>query len=105
MAKFSTDLLGSSGVQEDYDIRQYYVREDHRYSGTRYGDVMEDLKAYGCLPIGLRKRNDGPYSEEGQLLKLPRNDTIVNAGNYVLLILDGSRGEDLLELFGVEEGI
>jgi Trk K+ transport system NAD-binding subunit len=98
-------LLGSSGVQEDYDIRQYYVREDHPYSGARYGEVMEDLKAHDCLPIGLHKRNSASEHDDAELLKLPSNDTIVEAGDYVLLILDGSRGEALRELFGVEEGI
>lgn len=104
VAAFSTDLLGSSGVQEDYDIRQYYVREDHRYNGAAYREVMEDLQAQGCLPIGLHKQNGAP-DEEADLLKLPPNDTRVEAGDYVLLILDGSRGEALRELFGVEEGI
>jgi voltage-gated potassium channel len=104
VAEFSTDLLGSSGVQEDYDIRQYVVREGHRYSGAAYGEVMEDLRAHGCLPIGLHKQNGTPDAE-ADLLKLPSNDTLVEAGDYVLLILDGSRGEALRDLFGVEEGI
>jgi len=101
VADFSTDLLGSSGVQEDYDIRQYYVQQNHRFSGTSYGDVMEDLRSHGCLPIGLHKRTGAPDGEDA-LLKLPSNDTIVEAGDYVLLILDGSQGETLRELFGVE---
>ena len=105
VAEFSTDLLGSSGVQEDYDIRQYYVREDHPYCGAQYGVVMEDLKEHGCLPIGLHKRNGTPDGTDDELLKLPSTDTVVEAGDYVLLILDGSRGEALRELFGVEEGI
>lgn len=105
VAEFSTDLLGSSGVQEDYDIRQYLVREDHPYSGSRYGEVMQDLRAHGCLPIGLYKQDESVGHPGNGLLKLPPNDTIVEAGDYVLLILDGSRGEALRELFGVEEGI
>ncbi len=103
VANFSTDLLGSSGVQEDYDIRQYYVRSNHRYSGARYGEVMEDLKTHDCLPIGLHKRDDSP--EEDELLKLPSSDTVVEAGDYILLILDGSQGQAMRDLFGVEEGI
>jgi voltage-gated potassium channel len=105
VAQFSTDLLGSSGLQEDYDIRQYYVREDHRYCGTTYGEVMADLRERGCLPIGLHKGDSTDDPEAGTLLKLPPNDTVVEAGDYVLLILDGSRGEALRDLFGVEEGI
>jgi voltage-gated potassium channel len=105
VAQFSTDLLGSSGVQEDYDIRQYYVREDHRYNGAAYGEVMADLQERGCLPIGLHKKNGATDPAEADLLKLPPNDTVVEAGDYVLLILDGSRGGALRELFGVEEGI
>ena len=105
VAEFSTDLLGSSGVQEDYDIRQYYVREDHRYNGAAYGEVMADLKDRGCLPIGLHKQNSADAHEDADLLKLPPHDTVVEAGDYVLLILDGSRGSALRELFGVEEGI
>lgn len=105
VAEFSTDLLGSSGVQEDYDIRQYYVRDEHPYSGTRYGEVMKDLRAQGCLPIGLYKENGAADGSESELVKLPSNDTMVESGDYVLLILDGSKGEALRELFGVEEGI
>ncbi len=104
VADFSTDLLGSSGMQDDYDIRQYYVREDHKYSGARYEEVMEDLKAHDCLPIGLHK-NKRSSETDGELLKLPAGDTTVEPGDYVLLILDGSRGEALRNLFGVEEGI
>jgi voltage-gated potassium channel len=103
VAQFSTDLLGSSGVQEDYDIRQYYVREEHRFSGARYGAVMETLQEHDCLPIGLHKGNG--TGDDGELLKLPAHDTPVEAGDYVLLILDGGRGDALRELFGVEEGI
>jgi voltage-gated potassium channel len=105
VAEFSTDLLGSSGLQEDYDIRQYYVRDDHRYSGTTYADVMADLQERGCLPIGLRKGTEADDAEGTDLLKLPPDDTVVEAGDYVLLILDGSRGAALRDLFGVEEGI
>jgi voltage-gated potassium channel len=104
VANFSTDLLGSSGMQDDYDIRQYYVREDHRYSGAHYEEVMEDLKAHDCLPIGLHKHKRSAEKAD-TLLKLPSGDTTVEAGDYVLLILDGSRGEALRKLFGVEEGI
>jgi Trk K+ transport system NAD-binding subunit len=65
---------------------------------------MEDLRErHACLPIGLHKNNG--TGGDGELLKLPPNDTIVEAGDYVLLILDGSRGTALRELFGVEEGI
>lgn len=103
VAEFSTDLLGSSGVQGDYDIRQYYVREGHAYDGAAYDEVMTDLQAHECLPIGLHKHANG--SGDGQLLKLPDGDTPVEAGDYVLLILDGSRGAVLQDLFGVEEGV
>jgi voltage-gated potassium channel len=106
VAEFSTDLLGSSGMQEDYDIRQYYVREDHTYNGAEYGEVMDDLQSrYNCLPIGLHKNGGGSEEGEHELLKLPEHDTVVEAGDYVLLILDGSRGKALRNLFGVEEGI
>jgi len=106
VAEFSTDLLGSSGVQEDYDIRQYYVRDEHRYSGQTYGEVMADLRErYACLPIGLHKTNGSVADGDGELVKLPSNDTRVEAGDYVLLILDGSRGDALRDLFGVDEGI
>lgn len=106
VAAFSTDLLGSSGVQEDYDIRQYYVRNDHPYSGRPYGEVMDDLRdRYDCLPIGLHKQNGTSSPDEGELVKLPSYDIPVEAGDYVLLILDGSRGDALRDLFGVEEGI
>jgi voltage-gated potassium channel len=104
VAEFSTDLLGSSGVQEDYDIRQYYVREGHDYAGATYGTVMADLRTYDCLPIGLHK-GSAPARDDGELLKLPSDDTPVEAGDYVLLILDGSRGDALRDRFGVEEGI
>lgn len=106
VANFSTDLLGSAGVQEDYDIRQYYIREDHPYNGARYGQVLTDLRGkYNCLPIGLHKTNGTTDDEEGQLLKLPPDDTPIEAGDYVLLVLDGSQGSALRDLFGVEEGI
>jgi hypothetical protein len=65
---------------------------------------MEALQEHDCLPIGLHKDNDGT-GDDGELLKLPAHDTPVEAGDYVLLILDGGRGDALRELFGVEEGI
>jgi voltage-gated potassium channel len=129
VAEFSTDLLGSAGMQEDYDIQQYYIREGSRYDGAAYGDAMDDLRRrLNCLPIGLYKTGGGsrPSSEsrgdaapsgaaeggkagaplpEGELLKLPPGDTPIAPGDYLLLILDGSKTPAVRDLFGVEEGL
>jgi voltage-gated potassium channel len=99
VAEYTEDLLTATENGEDYDIQQYQVTSQCPAAGEPFMSVMRTLKSdHGTTPIGLKK-------QEGELIKIPTPDTVVNEDDYVLLITRGDREGGLENYFGTEEGI
>jgi len=102
VALYCEDLLASAADDNDYDIQQYKVLQGNPYSGKDYGSAFKELKIkYNIILIGLSK-----YGVKGRvLLKNPPDNTKIENGDYLLLILKGRHTKELNYLFNIEEGI
>jgi voltage-gated potassium channel len=99
VAEYTEDLLTATKNGEDYDIQQYRVTSQCAAVGEPFIDVMRTLKTdHRSTPIGLKKH-------DGELIKIPEPDTVVDEKDYVLLITRGEREGGLEDYFGTAEGV
>jgi voltage-gated potassium channel len=101
VANLNYDLISSSRSMMDHDMLEYRILEDNKYADKDYIDVFIDMKkTYNAVVIGLSRKQDG----EWKLLTNPPEDEKVRAGDYVVLMCNGSSKKRLISAFGVEEG-
>ncbi len=108
VADFSTDLLSSATSEDDYDIAEFLVTETNPFAGKRYGEVFEGIRhRFGCLLIGIAKSATTNDSNSGRhrLMKLAAADTLVEVGDYLIIIVNGVTLQQISEAFDVHEGI
>lgn len=102
VAHFNNDLLSHALSKNDYDVQEYKVLEHNPLVNKQYGEVFQSIKEqFGCLPIGLVKTRD----RERLLLKIPPDKTPVQAGDYLIFILNGEQARHIEQYFAVKEGI
>ena len=102
VAEFETDLMTSAKEASDCDIQQYRVTERNPYLNRSYGEAFLDLKrTHNAISIGLSKTQAG----QRKLLKLPPDDTLIELGDYLVMIVTGSHENAVARLFGVAEGV
>mgnify|MGYP006431073861 CR=1 FL=1 len=102
VAEFGKDLIASVDGQDDYELQQYLITSSSNWAGSTYGDLYWTLyENHGLLPIGLSKRSG---RDRRQLVELPDDDVLIEAGDYVVLIVSGETVDAAEELFGVREG-
>lgn len=103
VASYSESILSYAKSDTDYDIKQLLVTPDNPYNGKAYQEVFFDLKKrYNSVLIGITKRDK--YGNK-KLVKNPLGDLKVNAGDYLIIILNGKAFKLLKRVFGVEEGM
>ena len=101
VGRFTSEFLHATESENDCEFQQYRILEENKYCGSDYETVFWDLKKeFNCVVVGLSKRVDG----ERTLQKAPDWETSVNEGDYVVLMTPGTAEDDLIELFGVDEG-
>ncbi|MFO7611563.1 MAG: potassium channel family protein [Clostridia bacterium] len=102
VAEFTKDLITSTNNELEYDIQQYVVLKNNPYANKEYGFVFRELKEkHRILAIGLQKTNE----TKSRLLKCPADDEIVEAGDYLIVIANGTTEKKMQNLFDVAEGI
>jgi len=102
VAEYATDLLSSAQDADEYDIQQYAITADNPYAGKTYGEAFGALKArYNVVPIGLCKVN----GDRRELLKLPEDGIRIDAGDHLLMIVNGRTERLISQAFGVKEGV
>jgi len=103
VALYFEDLLASAEDESDYDIQQYKVLRENPLCHIKYGDAFKQLRnEYSAILIGL-SQCDG-ITEKRSLLKNPPDETIINEGDYLILILNGKTADQLQKVFKVDEG-
>ena len=102
VAEYETDLLASAKEAGEYDIQQYLVKPGNPYLGRTYGETFADLKReHNVVLIGLAKTSDG----ERRLLKLPSDDVRIDAGDHIIMIVNGVTERAISRVFGTAEGV
>lgn len=102
VADYNADLLASSKSEDDFDIQEYRVTQQNPFTGKTYGEAFLKIKKeFNSILIGLSKR----IGDKRQLLKNPPDDTVINIGDYIILITNGRSEKLVSRVFGIQEGI
>ncbi|MGQ1911546.1 potassium channel family protein [Marinifilum sp. RC60d5] len=97
VASYTEDLISTSVDDDDSDIQQYIITEGCDFSGEEYMDAFMKLKLdHNAILIGMVKA--------GKLMKNPSKGTMIEKGDYLIVISSGETKKDLENFFGVNEG-
>ena len=102
VAIFSEELLAYAHEEDEYDMKQIVVKSDNPYAGVFYEKAFFDLKKlYNVVLIGLVKIQEGSR----KLMRNPVGSTKIDAGDYLILLIDQKGVDRLKKLFHIEEGV
>jgi len=102
VAVFSEELLAYAHEEDEYDMKQIVVKPDNPYAGVFYEKAFFDLKKlYNVVLIGLVKIQEGSR----KLMRNPVGSTKIDAGDYLILLIDKKGVDRLKKLFHIEEGV
>lgn len=102
VADYTTDLITPNRHNtnnEEFDIQQFLVTKNNLFLNKSYGELFDTIKSnYHSIPIGLKKMG-------GKLHKLPKDDLLIEEGDYVIFINDALASQKISsEIFKVKEG-
>jgi len=102
VAAFGEELMSYAATDDDFDIKQFYIKELHEYADKSYNEVFFDLKSrFNTILIGLsRTEKDGSKT----LIKNPEQDLLIQKKDYVIIITKGKQEQRLEDFFDVREG-
>ena len=101
VADMNLDLLSSSRHEEDFDVQQYKVLANNRFVNKDSEEVFHELKTnYNSVMLGLSKTKDG----RRVLIKNPPTGTLIEQGDYLILMSSGRAKADLRKIFSTGEG-
>ncbi|MGK7395684.1 MAG: potassium channel family protein [Candidatus Cyclobacteriaceae bacterium M3_2C_046] len=101
VADLNIDLISTSRQETDFDIQEYKVLDKNPYAHKKYIEVFLDLKEkYDCVLMGLSKVRE----DTRDILTNPPADTIIQPGDYMLLMSNGIAKKKISQAFGVAEG-
>lgn len=70
----------------------------------KYGNAFRQLRnEYNAILIGLSQCKK--TSSKRLLLKNPPDNTLINEGDYLILIVNGKTANKLQEVFMIDEGV
>jgi voltage-gated potassium channel len=96
VAEFCSDLFSTAVTDDDSDIQQFLVKENNPYLQQSYGDAFISLKKkWNAILIGISKKKN----DKRELLKNPPDDTIIELGDYLILIVTGKVAKNIEDLF------
>jgi len=103
VAKLNIDLLGAAVHDEDFDNQQYLVTEENPFLNKNYDDAFVKLKLkYNIVLLGISKHdNNGGHAE---LLVNARSETVIELGDYLIVMVSGKKKKRVEKLFGISEG-
>ncbi|MBS1949532.1 MAG: hypothetical protein OJF59_001427 [Cytophagales bacterium] len=102
VASFSEELMAYAHEEDEYDIKQFLVKQDNPYANTPYDKAFFDLKKeYNVVLVGLVKQQNG----QRKLMKNPEGSHKIDAGDYLVMMMDGKGRDKLGRLFQEGEGI
>ena len=102
VALFSEELIAYAHEDHEYDMKQVIVKDNNPFAGMYYDKAFFDLKkSCNVVLIGLVKSVDG----KRKLLKNPEGSLKIDAGDYMVMMMDGKGADRLRKQFHIEEGI
>lgn len=104
VAMFANDLITSTVYNEEneFDIQQYRITESNPLANQTFGHAFHTLKEkHNVIAIGICKTQNG----QRELIKVPKDDTLLEIGDYLILILNGKTEIEIVKEFGIKEGV
>lgn len=102
VAEVEADLMSSAKDTDQYDIQQYRVIQTNPYLNRTFGEAFADLKTHhNIVPIGICKTT----AQGRQIIKLPPDDTKIEVGDYLIMIVNGSTEKEVSRIFQVTQGV
>jgi voltage-gated potassium channel len=102
VAIFSEELIAYAHEEHEYDLKQIIVKPDNPFAGIFYEKAFFDLKkTCNVVLIGLVKMVNG----ERKLMKNPEGSAKIEAGDYLVMMMDGKGEKRLQKHFHIQEGL
>lgn len=104
VALFANDLITSTlyNSEKEFDIQQYRITGHNPYVKRSFGYAFQSLKEkHNVIAIGICKTRDG----QRELIKVPKDDTILEENDYLIVIVNGKTEIAIVAEFGVKEGV
>lgn len=101
VADMNLDLLSSARKDEDFDVQEYKVLPNNPFVNRDSEEVFHELKSkYNTILMGLSKIQD----HKRTLIKNPPAGTIIEQGDYLIMMSSGEAKPALRKVFKTEEG-
>jgi len=101
VALFSEEIIAFAHDQDEYDMKQFYITNDNPLKGMYYEKAFFDLKKQcNVVLIGIVKVKDGRHD----LIKNPEHNVTIEAGDYLLMLMNEKGQEKLKRVFHIQEG-
>jgi voltage-gated potassium channel len=100
VALFSEEILAYAHNEHEYDIKQMRISPDNAFVGSFYDKAFFDLKkTCNVILIGMVKVT----GSEHKFLKNPEGSVKIDAGDYLVMMMDGKGKESLRKQFRIHE--
>jgi voltage-gated potassium channel Kch len=100
VAVFSEEILAYAHDETEYDIKQMRINETNSFVGTFYDKAFFDLKkSCNVILIGIVKKTGG----EKKFIKNPDGSLTIEAGDHLVMMMDGKGKEALKKQFRIQE--
>jgi voltage-gated potassium channel len=101
VAKFTEDLISTSSSKDAADMFEYKIGDANPLLGINCLEAFINLKKdHNAVLLGLSKKREGEY----QLIKNPGERDIIQKGDYIIVVADGTTKKKIEKLFAVKEG-
>jgi len=101
VAKFAEDLITTSNNKESNDMVEFKVESSNPFLRQNCLDAFISLKKeYNVILMGLSKKGKSGYD----LIKNPGEDIVIEKGDYLIIVVDGTTKKEIERLFGAKEG-
>jgi len=100
VALFSEEILAYAHNDHEYDIKQMKILAGNSFVGSYYDKAFFDLKkSCNVILIGLVKMN----GTERKFIKNPDGSVKIEAGDYLVMMMDGKGKDALKKQFRIQE--
>lgn len=102
VAIFSEELIAYAHESHEYDIKQFLIKPTNLFVNTPYEKAFFELKkTCNAILIGIVKIKNGSR----QLVKNPETNVQIEAGDYLMMMMDRKGYDKVSKMFKIEEGI
>ncbi len=101
VADLNIDLMGAATHADDFDNQQYLVTENNPFLNKNYDDAFVSLKLkYNIVLLGIVKK----VNNVSKLHVNARSETMIENGDYLIIMVAGKSKARVVKLFGIKEG-